>query len=52
MLIDDAFTAHLANEARLLADLGRQDAATLEPILKRWLATLEGDDPGQAASAR
>lgn len=51
-LIDDAFTAHLANEARLLADLGRQDAATLEPILKRWLATLEGDDPGQAASAR
>jgi DNA-binding MarR family transcriptional regulator len=48
-LIDEAFTAHLANEQRLLAELGEQDAAALEPILRRWLALLED---GQAASAR
>lgn len=50
-LIDRAFAAHLANEHRLLADLGARDVADLEPLLTRWLALLEGD-AGQAASAR
>lgn len=40
-LIDRAFTAHMANEHRLLAQLGPQDAATLEPILARWLSMLD-----------
>nr|WP_274636609.1 MarR family transcriptional regulator [Microbacterium bovistercoris] len=39
-LIDAAFTDHVANEQRLLAELG-QDAAAVAPILKRWLALLE-----------
>lgn len=42
-LIDDAFTAHMANERRLLVDLGDEDATALEPILRRWLALL-GDE--------
>lgn len=48
-LIDEAFTAHMANEHRLLDRLGAEDTAALEPILRRWLALLEDD---QAASAR
>lgn len=48
-LIDDAFTAHIANEHRLLTELGDEDAAALEPILRRWLGRLED---GQAARAR
>lgn len=40
-LIDEAFTAHLANEHRLLAELGAEDTAAIEPILTRWLALLE-----------
>lgn len=40
-LIDDAFAAHLANERRLLDDLGSSDTAALEPLLTRWLALLE-----------
>ena len=40
-LIDRAFTAHLANEHRLLAQLGEADAAALEPILTRWLRALD-----------
>ncbi len=39
-LIDAAFTAHMDNEHRLLAELGGEDAALLEPILRRWLRTL------------
>jgi DNA-binding MarR family transcriptional regulator len=41
-VIDAAFTDHLANEHRLIAELGPDDAAALEPILKRWLSVLEG----------
>ncbi|WP_439591999.1 MarR family winged helix-turn-helix transcriptional regulator [Microbacterium sp.] len=41
-LIDRAFAAHLANEHRLLAELGADDTAEIEPILARWLAALEG----------
>ena len=40
-LIDRAFTAHMANERRLLDLLGEQDAAALERALRRWLAALE-----------
>jgi len=43
-LIDRAFTAHMANERRLLDELGAADAAALEPILARWLAKLEPPD--------
>ena len=48
-LIDEAFAAHMANEHRLLEELGAADAEALEPILRRWLLLL---DPDQAASAK
>ncbi|MCS5724195.1 MarR family transcriptional regulator [Herbiconiux sp. CPCC 203407] len=37
-LIDAAFTEHMANEARLVAELDPADRAELERILTRWLA--------------
>ncbi|MET0297926.1 MAG: MarR family transcriptional regulator [Microbacterium sp.] len=40
-VIDRAFTAHIANEHRLLAELGAHDVDELEPILTRWLALLD-----------
>ncbi|MDN3496212.1 MarR family transcriptional regulator [Planococcus sp. APC 4015] len=40
-LIDRAFTAHIANEHRLLAEIGAQDARDLEAILTRWLGVLD-----------
>lgn len=40
-LIDRAFTAHLANEHRLVDELGRTDAADLERVLTRWLLLLD-----------
>lgn len=40
--IDAAFTAHMANERRLLDLLGpEEDAAELERLLRRWLAALD-----------
>lgn len=42
-LIDDAITQHLANEHRLLDELGTDDARALEPILTRWLRILDAD---------
>lgn len=42
-VIDRAFTAHMANERRLLDLVGPGDAAALEGALRRWLAALEGD---------
>jgi DNA-binding MarR family transcriptional regulator len=39
--IDAAFTAHMANERRLLDQLGVDDARRLEAILGRWLAHFE-----------
>ena len=41
-LIDRAIAAHLDNEHRILDELGATDAATLEPILTRWLRILDG----------
>jgi DNA-binding MarR family transcriptional regulator len=40
-LIDRAFTEHMANEHRLLADLSPGEVAQLESVLTRWLARLE-----------
>jgi len=40
-LIDDAYTAHIANEQRLLAPLSPEDRSALERILAGWLASLE-----------
>ena len=40
-LIDQAFTAHIENEHRLIAELGADDAAAIEPILTRWLRALD-----------
>ena len=37
-LIDRAFTAHMANERRLLGELSADDTAALEAILTRWIA--------------
>ena len=39
-VIDEAFTEHVANEARLLAALPPADRAALERILRTWLTTL------------
>ncbi|WP_395242616.1 MarR family winged helix-turn-helix transcriptional regulator [Agromyces sp. MMS24-K17] len=42
-LIDRAFTAHLANERRLIDEaLSPADADALAGVLARWLATYEG----------
>lgn len=35
-LIDEAFTAHLANEHRLLASLSERDRTVLAAVLRRW----------------
>lgn len=40
-LIDRAFSAHLANEHRLLEELGETDASAIESILTRWLRILD-----------
>lgn len=40
-LIDRAFTAHMANERRLLGELSADDTAALEAILTRWIAASE-----------
>lgn len=40
-LIDAAFTAHIANEHRLLSALDESDAAQAEHILTKWIAALD-----------
>jgi DNA-binding MarR family transcriptional regulator len=40
-LIDEAFTAHMRNEQRLLAELDPAEAEGLERLLTAWLAKLE-----------
>lgn len=42
-LIDEAFTAHLANEHRLLALIPAADADALRTASHRWLAALHAD---------
>lgn len=43
-LIDKAFTAHIANERRLLETLSPAEADQLEKLLKSWLPRLEPAD--------
>lgn len=40
-LIDEAYTAHLRNEARLVGALSPADRATLEGLLSQWLGEFE-----------
>ena len=40
-VIDDAFTAHMANEHRLLAPLSEKDRKDLERLLTKWLGAFE-----------
>ena len=40
-VIDDAFTAHIANEHRLLEPLSDKERADLERLLTTWLAAYE-----------
>ncbi|MFI9390237.1 MarR family winged helix-turn-helix transcriptional regulator [Streptomyces bauhiniae] len=40
-LIDEAFTAHMRNERRLVDLLSPSEAAALETLLKTWLARME-----------
>ncbi|RIJ77597.1 MarR family transcriptional regulator [Nakamurella silvestris] len=46
-LIDTAFTEHMANERRLLADLSTTEITQLESLLGRWLARFEEPVPGE-----
>ena len=41
-VIDEAFTAHIANEHRLLAPLSERDRTELQRLLTTWLAAFEG----------
>ncbi|GAA1558970.1 MarR family transcriptional regulator [Kribbella sancticallisti] len=43
-LFDKAFTAHMANERRLLAMLTQSEADQLETLLKTWLGRIEPGD--------
>lgn len=40
-VIDGAFTAHMANEHRLLAPLSEKDRKDLQRVLTKWLAAFE-----------
>jgi DNA-binding MarR family transcriptional regulator len=42
-VIDEAFTAHIANEHRLLAPLTARDRSELERLLTKWLAAFEDE---------
>lgn len=50
-LIDKAFTEHMANERRLLAELTESQAADLESLLTTWLARLETPHSGGSPDA-
>jgi DNA-binding MarR family transcriptional regulator len=43
--IDEAFTAHMQNEARLLRSLEPEQRAQLETLLRDWLAAFESQVP-------
>ena len=40
-LIDAALNSHVANEARLLQPLSREEQSTLAALLSKWLSSLE-----------
>lgn len=43
-LIDDAFTAHMEDEARLISALSDEDRTEMERILRKWARTLGNPD--------
>ena len=43
-LVDRAFSAHIANEQRLITSLDAADRDALERILRTWLADVAGDE--------
>jgi DNA-binding MarR family transcriptional regulator len=45
-LIDEAFTAHMRNEHRLLAVLTPEESAALAGLLSAWQTRLDGEGPG------
>ncbi|MFJ6381116.1 MarR family winged helix-turn-helix transcriptional regulator [Kitasatospora sp. NPDC092039] len=45
-LIDEAFTAHMRNEHRLLAHLSTKEARTLQDLLTAWQHRLDGAEGG------
>jgi Transcriptional regulators len=46
-VFDQAFTAHMHNESRLIAPLSTQERADLERLLTAWLNRLEQPDSAQ-----
>ncbi|MGW2378309.1 MULTISPECIES: MarR family winged helix-turn-helix transcriptional regulator [Kitasatospora] len=44
-LIDEAFTAHVRNEHRLLSHLSPGEAAALQTLLTTWQQRLDGTEP-------
>jgi len=44
-LIDEAFTAHMRNEHRLLAVLAPEESAALAELLSAWQTRLDGEGP-------
>lgn len=44
-LIDEAFTAHMRNEHRLLAVLAPEESAALAGLLSAWQTRLDGEGP-------
>ncbi|MER7672787.1 MarR family transcriptional regulator [Kitasatospora sp. NPDC096128] len=49
-LIDEAFTAHLRNEHRLLAHLSPDEAAALQGLLTAWHRRLDAPSPAPGAA--
>lgn len=45
-LIDEAFTAHMSNEARLIRGLTEAQRRELEGLLRRWADSLDSASPG------
>lgn len=49
-LIDEAFTAHMRNEHRLLAHLSTEEARALQDLLTAWQHRLDGAEGGGGAA--
>ncbi|MDQ2715054.1 MAG: MarR family transcriptional regulator [Chloroflexota bacterium] len=46
-LVDSALLPHVANEARLLQPLSREEQHTLAVLLRKWLSSLEHHSSGE-----
>ncbi|WP_073391961.1 MarR family winged helix-turn-helix transcriptional regulator [Jatrophihabitans endophyticus] len=51
-LIDEAYTAHMANEKRLVAGLRREDRRALERLLRTWADALDASERGERTGRR